>query len=262
MISKLTMSIFFNSAWIFPLFLWFTPLNELKHGFYRFSLGLAAIFWGIGSIILCFTQGTMAEASENLLLTGMYLIVLLGFTAWTWNRQKISFFVISAVCLTGSLISHVLHTNVIVLGGITHPASLLGAVCLTSVLFSMILGHWYLNVPDLKITWLQRSVFVLGLLLTARLTWDVFSFSTATELIYDGTPISAFNFLFMLDGIFLWIALFFGLAAPLVINFMTHRSLKIFSTQSATGLLYINIVLILMSEMIFKFYLFKYNLVL
>ena len=76
------------------------------------------------------------------------------------------------------------------------------------------------------------------------------------------TSISAFNYLFMLDGIFLWIALFFGLAAPLIINFMTQRSLKIFSTQSATGLLYINIVLILMSELIFKFYLFKYNLVL
>ena len=262
MVSRLSMSIFFNSAWIFPLFLWFTPLSELKHGFYRFSLGLATILWGIASIIMFFTQSTVIDGNSNFLLTGMYLAVLLGFTAWIWNRKIIPFAVICAVSLMGSLVSHVLHANVILPEASPHPASLLGAVCLVNVLFSMILGHWYLNVPDLKITWLQRSVFVLSLFLLMRLIWNIFSFATSAELVYDGMPVSAFNYLFMLDGIFLWIALFFGLAAPLIINFMTQRSLKIFSTQSATGLLYINIVLILMSEMIFKFYLFKYNLVL
>lgn len=261
MISRITMSIFFNSAWLYPLFLWFTPLKELKHGFYRFSLGLSTIFWGIGSIVLFFTQNF---ENNNIMLILLYLAVLLGFTAWIWNRYSIPLFVICIVSLTGSLVSHVTHSNFIIENSSPHPASLIGAACLVSVLFSMILGHWYLNVPDLKITWLKRSVFALGTLLISRIVWNIFIFSKSSNLnlVYDGMTISPLDFLFMLDGLFLWIALFFGLIAPLLINFMTYRSLKIFSTQSATGLLYINIVLILMSEMIFKFYMFKYNLVL
>jgi hypothetical protein len=46
------------------------------------------------------------------------------------------------------------------------------------------------------------------------------------------------------------------------LNFMTSRTLEMHSTQSATGLLYINLVLILMSEMIFKYYLIQYKWIL
>ena len=126
----------------------------------------------------------------------------------------------------------------------------------------MILGHWFLNVPHLKITRLKKTVSILGIFLIIRCIWDFYSIYSKKGIYREGTAIDGYTYLMSIDGIFLWIALFFGLIAPIFLNFMTAKTLKVFSTQAATGLLYINVVLILMAEMIFKFYLLQYNWVL
>ena len=161
-----------------------------------------------------------------------------------------------------AVVSYFIHKVILVQVDYLNPAIFIGVFCLSNVLFAMILGHWFLNVPNLKITRLQKTVSVLGVTLLIRSVWDSYSIYTKSDLIKEGALINGYNYLMSIDGIFLWIALLFGLLIPFILNIMTSKTLKMFSTQAATGLLYINLVLILMSEMIFKFYLIKYKWVL
>ena len=261
MVSKLTMSIFFNTAWVYPLFLWNTPLHEIKNGFYRFALGLSTILWGMACVLLYFNLpsediiGPFSPALFSLLLIG-------GFTAYIWKKSEISLVLISIISGILALVSYFIHQNILVNVEYLNPALFIGVFSLSNVLFAMILGHWFLNVPNLKITRLQKTVSILGFSLLIRIVWDFHSIYGKNDLIREGSLISGYDFLISIDGIFLWIALFFGLITPLILNFMTARTLKMFSTQAATGLLYINLVLILMSEMIFKYYLLQYKWVL
>jgi len=261
MVSKLTMSIFFNTAWVYPLFLWNTPLHQIKNGFYRFTLGLSTILWGMACILLFF------NLSENNLVSDMFpavasLLLIGAFSAFIWNKVDISMIQISIICGILAIVSYFIHKSIIVEVEYLNPALFIGVFCLSNVLFAMILGHWFLNVPNLKITLLKKTVSILGLSLIFRTIWDAYSIFNKNDFVREGTLINGYNYLMSIDGIFLWIALFFGLLIPFIINVMTAKTLDMFSTQAATGLLYINLVLILMSEMIFKFYLLQYKWVL
>ena len=261
MVSKLTMSILLNTAWAYPLFLWNTPQSEIKNGFYRFTLGLSTILWGIACIILFFNlteenlYSSMSPAIASLFIIG-------AFTAFIWNKVNISMIQVSAVCGLLAIESYFLHKSFLVDIEFLNPAIFIGVFCLSNVLFAMILGHWFLNVPNLKITRIQKTVSMLGLFLIIRSIWDFYAIYNKNDFIREGTLISGYEYLISIDGIFLWIALFFGLIIPFILNLMIAKTLKMFSTQAATGLLYINLVLILMSEMIFKYYLFHYKWVL
>ncbi len=262
MVTKLTMSLFFNIAWAFPFFLWNTPQKEIKNGFYRFNLGLSTILWGMACILLFFNNSDFNEISKYLGISLAGLGLIGGYTAFIWNRDNISFVLLSIVCGILAMISYFLHQSIIVNIEFLNPAFMIGVLCLSNVLFAMILGHWFLNVPFLKITRLQKTVSMLSIFLVVRCVWDFYSIYSKENILKDGNYINGYSYLMSIDGIFLWIALFFGLLAPIILNIMTSQTLKLFSTQSATGLLYINVVLILMSEMIFKFYLLQYNWVL
>ena len=52
----------------------------------------------------------------------------------------------------------------------------------------------------------------------------------------------------------LWIGILFGIVGAIIINILTIQTIKLQAIQSATGLLYVNLVMILMGEMIFKYY--------
>ena len=55
------------------------------------------------------------------------------------------------------------------------------------------------------------------------------------------------------EAFFFWQRVGIGLAAPVVITFLVERTLRIRSTQSATGLLYVAVVFVIIGEMISRF---------
>ena len=114
MLSKLTMSLFFNISWAFPLFLWNTPQNEIKNGFYRFILGLSTILWGMASILLYFNITNMNDILFSFGLTISALLLIGGFTALIWNKSNISLFQVSTICGILSGVSYYLHKFIIV----------------------------------------------------------------------------------------------------------------------------------------------------
>ena len=52
------------------------------------------------------------------------------------------------------------------------------------------------------------------------------------------------------DGVFVWMRLLFGLAGPLSLIVFIWKTVEIRSTQSATGILYVQLFLVLSGELL------------
>ncbi len=110
-------------------------------------------------------------------------------------------------------------------------AVLAGAAALGSSLVALSLGHWYLVSPTMAVRPLVRVTFVIlaALLLQAVLV--------LTALPY-----------LMNAGILAGVRILFGLVIPIPLAVMTWRTARIRSLDSATGLLYLVVALVLAGE--------------
>lgn len=125
--------------------------------------------------------------------------------------------------------------------------ALLGGAC-----GAMVLGHWYLVVPSLDVAHLQsivrlhigstvvRAVVVGAAVLIAILSWQ------------PGVP-NFERYVLSVDGIFFWQRVLFGLAGPALLSYMTWETAKIQSTQSATGILYVDFFTVIVGEVLAKY---------
>ena len=126
----------------------------------------------------------------------------------------------------------------------------------------MILGHWYLNVINLPIKLLKRSILVFSLLLVIRTTWDIIFMSIESVVDSYGISYDLWSFTFEFEGFLLAIAIFMGNIVPLVLNLFIWKTLKLQATQSATGLIYVSVISILFGDLLFKYYLLKFGFLL
>ena len=125
--------------------------------------------------------------------------------------------------------------------------ALLGGAC-----GAMVLGHWYLVVPSLDVAHLQsivrlhigstvvRIVVVAAAVMIAIVTWE------------PGVP-NFERYIFSVDGIFFWQRILFGLGGPAVLSYLTWETAKIQSTQSATGILYVDFFTVIVGEVLAKY---------
>ena len=135
-----------------------------------------------------------------------------------------------------------------------YPGTLLslivGALALGAVSMGMILGHWYLVTPRLPEQPLREVTFFLlvalglqGLLLIPALALPRDAIANAVD-----TPI--------LQNPFFWLRVGGGLAFPMLLTYMAYDSSGVRAMQSATGLLYIAMALVLSGEVLAKGLLF------
>jgi hypothetical protein len=130
--------------------------------------------------------------------------------------------------------------------------ALAAGLLLGSVAMGMLVGHWYLNVPGLDIRHFRRMTRFLALCLALRILVGLASIATATPIAAAG-EVSAWRAAGIREAFFFWQRVEIGLAAPAVLAFMADRTVRIHSTQSATGLLYVTVVFVLIGEMISRF---------
>jgi protein NrfD len=63
-----------------------------------------------------------------------------------------------------------------------------------------------------------------------------------------------------LDGVFFWQRVLFGLAGPALLGYMTWETAKIQSTQSATGILYVDFFTVVVGEVLASYVLLSAGL--
>ena len=127
-------------------------------------------------------------------------------------------------------------------------AALLGGVCT-----AMVLGHWYLILPSMEPSLLQSIVkFHIGsTFLRIAVVVAVVWVALATWQSPSGAGYS--RYALSIEGVFLWQRLLFGLAAPVVLALLTWETAKIRSTQSATGILYVDFFTVIVGEVLAKY---------
>ena len=244
-------------AAIFPLFLWLVPVRVIKGGFFRFNLGMATTLLGI-STMLGMVNGIDGPAGWWVLALATVSLAILGMT---WHRPAMARnlllppllgwgLLLWQVSLAGQLPAiHWEHWVAMSLGGFG----------LASVMFAMVLGHWYLNVTELPIQYLGRGISLAFGALTVHLVWVMAILSTKTIILnFRAKP--AYRLLMTTDGFFLWIGLILGLIAPLVIDWLAWRTARLGATQSATGLLYVSLILVTIGILILDSYILQMGL--
>ena len=125
------------------------------------------------------------------------------------------------------------------------------AVLLGAAASAMILGHYYLVVLDLPISALRRLTVLLVTAIGLR-TVVVLAPCSRREAPACTRPALVASGLFSPDGVFVWMRLLFGIVGPLSLVYFIWRTVEIRSTQSATGILYVQLFLVLAGELLAK----------
>jgi len=61
------------------------------------------------------------------------------------------------------------------------------------------------------------------------------------------------HYILSVSGVFFWQRVLFGLAGPALLSYLTWETAKIQATQSATGILYVQLFLVLAGELLAKY---------
>src|SRR3979411_3090867 len=117
----------------------------------------------------------------------------------------------------------------------------------------MILGHWYLVIPSMQVSHLQslvkwhmasmvlRIVVVSAAVFLALGTWP------------PGFGPSFRHYISSIDGIFFWQRVLFGLVGPAILSYLTWQTAKLRSTQTAPGILSLDLFTVVVGEILAKY---------
>jgi hypothetical protein len=121
------------------------------------------------------------------------------------------------------------------IAGALSSVALLGSVNL-----AMLLGHWYLVVRGMAIDPLKRLTIATLVATSAKIA--VVTIAIAAGGVWYEVAIR--------QGIFFWMRAGWGLAGPLLLYPMVWGTVKIRSTMAATGILYVDVVAVVIGEVL------------
>ncbi len=244
-------------AMIYPLCFWISFHDPLKNKFHKFHVGIANFVGGVAVVWALFID--ISFQSKCLIL--IWKAVLLSTSRYVWKKEYPNPLLMTVPCVIGLGVFSIVQKELVAPGWPITFIGILAGVILCSSIFAMNLGHWYLNVHGLPIHHLLRAIYVFWFFLSIRAIWDI-QFLFLESINFHGESIPVISFLFKMDGLLLMMALFFGIFFPMISLYFVKETLKAKSTQSATGILYVILIAVLMGDLTYKFYLIKYGIVL
>jgi protein NrfD len=141
-----------------------------------------------------------------------------------------------------------LPAQILTIASFLSSAALLGGACT-----AMILGHWYLVIPSMQVSHLQSIVKVHIASMVVRVVVVAAAVFVAIATWQPGLGPSFRAYILSSRGIFFWQRVLFGLAGPAVLSYLTWETAKIRSTQSATGILYVDFFTVVVGEVLAKY---------
>jgi protein NrfD len=231
--------------------------------FFRFNAGLAAILLGVAFAF----RPPEASATDAGRLAVAALIVAEAAVVVYWAtvgralasiRPAIVSVAVGAglVALGAQGVSQAsgLLAQLMTIASFLSSAALLGGACT-----AMILGHWYLVIPSLPVSHLQAIVkvhiasMVVRVVVVAAAVWMAIVTSFPASPGQPGLGPSFRGYILSVAGIFFWQRVLFGLLGPGLLSYLTWETAKIRSTQSATGILYVDFFTVVVGEVLAKY---------
>jgi protein NrfD len=232
--------------------------------FFRFNAGLAAI---LIAIALAFHYGRANQADlPPTLLAGLGVLVLDAAEValvvyWATVGRMLAKIrpALVGVAVGGGLLAIVLQAlaltadrslpmQVLTVASFLSSAALLGGACT-----AMILGHWYLILPSMQVSHLQSIVKIHIASMIVRVAVVGAAVFVAIAMWQPGLGPSFRHYITSVAGIFFWQRVLFGLAGPALLSYLTWETAKIRSTQSATGILYVDFFTVVVGEVLAKY---------
>ena len=233
--------------------------------FFRFNAGLAVI---LVALALAFRYGAFGAVAVDRSQTEQAALLALDISEaalvlyWATVGRVLAKVrpAIVAVAVVAGLVAIVLQAIDVSAGAasvvraLTIVSFLTSAAMLGGACTAMILGHWYLVIPSLQVSHLQSivKVHIASMLVRVVVVGAAVWFAIATWQPDSGVP-SFRHYIMSVDGIFFWQRVLFGLAGPAVLSYLTWETAKIRSTQSATGILYVDFFTVVVGEVLAKY---------
>ena len=218
--------------------------------FFRFNAGLAAVLIAVALVFR--PPGDNPLAFGGLLIAEGAVVVYWATVGRTLAsiRPAIVGLAIAAGLMTlviqalGFAGGRALPMQVLTAASFLSSAALLGGACT-----AMILGHWYLVIPSLQVRHLQSIVKLHIGSMVVRVVVVAAAVFGGIALWQPGFR----HYIFSIDGIFFWQRVLFGLFGPALLSYLTWETAKIQSTQSATGILYVDFFTVVVGEVLAKY---------
>jgi hypothetical protein len=245
--------------------LFWIPEDDLGRGYFQMNalvvlglVGLATAVVELGSPAPFGPDPAAGRAALVATLGGAFAYYAAVWRqSWRWGRVAATLTLAAggtALWLAGSAL-------VRPLAALPHHRVLLAATLLASALMlgwsliTMLLGHWYLVAPKLTFRHLTVFCWVLLAVVLTRCATVAATLATAGSLDPRIEP-NPWRLLtgFEGQGMFFWFRILWGLAIPVALAWMSLHCARQRSNQSATGILYVLVVGVLVGE-ITAFYL-------
>ena len=230
----------------------FVP-DQASKGFFRFCGSACAVLLAISLLV-----GERLPSEAVLAMVVCLALLILFVVLVTTDRPRHARNVLYLASAAGA-VGLIIHGIVMVPDGwpfwITVTGAVYGlssALFLGSVIFGMTLGHWYLVVPTLPIGPLRTLTLLMIISTIAKglLLGSVIYLGAGSDVSQIAETVDGFG---RLQGLFFWARTLFGLIGPAIICYMTWATVKLNATQSATGLLYVATILVLIGETMSRF---------
>jgi protein NrfD len=226
--------------------------------FFRFNAGMAAILLAVGALFRpSDDSGTVAQVAFAALLLCAAAIVLYWATIGrTLASIRPLIRLVGGCAGIVALVAQALAsssdravtTQALTIASFLSSTALLGGACT-----AMVLGHWYLILPSMQVSHLQSIVRLHIASMVVRVAVVGAAVFLAIATWQPGLGPSFRHYIFSASGVFFWQRVLFGLGGPALLSYLTWETAKIRSTQSATGILYVDFFTVVVGEVLAKY---------
>ncbi len=225
--------------------------------FFRFNAGLAVSLL-VFALVLRPARVVLSVDAQGVALGALVVTTLALLIYWVTIGRLLAvlrplLLWTAAGCGVLALVAQAIAVSAAVPTGLTIVSFLTSAALLGGTCTAMILGHWYLVLPSMDVSLLQSIVkFHIGsTVLRIVVVGAVVALAVASGEASTGPSFE--RYILSLDGVFFWQRVLFGLCGPAVLAYLTWETAKIKSTQSATGILYVDFFTVIVGEVLAKY---------
>ena len=224
-----------------------TSPKQVDSGFFRVHLWVVLGLGTFGSLVAYSRQSTELFEQPTIVLglaIAATVLSYIGSVVWLYERPKSGIGVILAVVLVTFVLLMMSQPSKEVVRSTDWlwiaADTISGSLVLGSTFAAMLLGHWYLNTPTMKLDPLRWLLVLMVISIVARAAVSAAGFG-----IHFGRGEIVVGFAWAATAM-RWLAGLLGLAG---MTWMTWQTLKIPNTQSATGILYVALLFAFLGEL-------------
>jgi hypothetical protein len=222
-----------------------TPSRQVNSGFFRVHLWVLLGLGTFGSLVAYSSQSLFAQPTVVLgLAITVTLLSYVGSVIWLYEKTTAGMVTLTLIAALTFLLLMCAHPS-------KHPTDFghwcwlaadiaSGSLLLGSTFAAMLLGHWYLNSPGMKLDPLRRLLIIMVVAIVARGLLSALGFGVHFS---RGDFTNGFTWA---TTAMRWLAGLLGLGG---MTWMTWQTLKIPNTQSATGILYVALLFVFLGEL-------------